>query len=212
MNKSVIAAISAVLGISGGFAGGLFLAKKKYEDIADKEVESVKKSLTDFYETKKGITKSKKTNNTIDGKVKNDKNEEPSQTKTVEKYTDYSKPYRSPDDKRVIDVKNNGQREYGRSNPYVISPHDFEVSSNKTVTLWYSDDNVLYDDDGNEIRHYADMIGEDALSHFGEYEDDSVYVRNDVQGIDYEILLDHKIYYKTHGTSNFVVPEDVEGN
>lgn len=211
MNRFTVAVISAVLGISGGFAGGWFLAKKKYEGIADKEVESVKKSLIDFYEPKKDTTKPMKTSGVIDGKVKIDKIKEPGQTKTVENYTDYGKQYRSKDDKRVIDVKNDGQREYGRSDPYVISPHDFETSSNKTVTLWYSDDNVLYDDNGNEIRQYTDMIGNDALTHFGEYEEDSVYVRNDVQCIDYEILLDHKIYYKSHGTSNFVVPEDVEG-
>ena len=38
------------------------------------------------------------------------------------------------------------------------------------------------------------VVGEDSLEHFGEYEDDSVYVRNDSKKCDYEILLDQRNY------------------
>ena len=37
-------------------------------------------------------------------------------------------------------------------------------------------------------------IGIDSLNHFGEYEEDSVFVRNDIKKCDYEILLDESIY------------------
>ena len=36
------------------------------------------------------------------------------------------------------------------------------------------------------------MIGPDALDHFGEYEDDSVYIRDEINEMDYEILKSEK--------------------
>lgn len=38
------------------------------------------------------------------------------------------------------------------------------------------------------------LLGIDSLNHFGEYEDDSVFVRNDARKCDYEILLDQRTY------------------
>ena len=52
----------------------------------------------------------------------------------------------------------------------------------------YIDDEPLTDD------QIEDLIGEDSLSHFGEYEDDSVFVRNDRLRTDYEILADTRRY------------------
>ena len=39
-----------------------------------------------------------------------------------------------------------------------------------------------------------ETIGKDSLTHFGEYEDDSVFVRNDRLKADYEILMDQRTY------------------
>ena len=39
-----------------------------------------------------------------------------------------------------------------------------------------------------------ELIGKDSLNHFGEYEDDSVFVRNDRLRTDYEILADSRPY------------------
>lgn len=49
------------------------------------------------------------------------------------------------------------------------------------------------------------LLGKIHLKHFGEYEDDSVYVRNDAKKCDYEILLDQRNYQEIfetqpHGT------------
>ena len=38
------------------------------------------------------------------------------------------------------------------------------------------------------------MIGPDALDHFGEYEDDSVYIRDETNEMDYEILKSEKMF------------------
>ena len=44
------------------------------------------------------------------------------------------------------------------------------------------------------IEDVESMIGFESLSHFGEYEDDSVFVRNDARKCDYEILQDQRLY------------------
>ena len=54
----------------------------------------------------------------------------------------------------------------------------------------YYADGVLADDFDVVIDDVENTVGEDSLTHFGEYEDDSVFVRNDERELDYEILKD----------------------
>jgi hypothetical protein len=75
----------------------------------------------------------------------------------------------------------------------VISPEEFgEIEDYETITLHYYSDGVVavaYEDEepftDDEI---AMCIGTEALDTFGEYEDDSVFVRNDDRECYYEIL------------------------
>ena len=75
--------------------------------------------------------------------------------------------------------------------PYVIEPEIFgEDPDYETISLNYYADGVLTDEnnciiDPGEIES---LIGEESLDHFGEYEDDSVFVRNEERKTDYEIL------------------------
>ena len=76
--------------------------------------------------------------------------------------------------------------------PYVISPDIFgdNPDYNKVSLTLYSD-GVLTDEDDHVINpgRIDDLIGEESLEHFGEYEEDSVFVRNEARMTDYEILL-----------------------
>ena len=75
--------------------------------------------------------------------------------------------------------------------PYVIPPDEFgEEDGYEAVSLNYYADGVLTDDWDVPIKDVEGMVGEDSLKHFGEYEDDSVFVRNDKLKIDFEILAD----------------------
>lgn len=79
--------------------------------------------------------------------------------------------------------------------PYIISPNEFgELDDYETISLAYYDDGVLADDLDELVEDVDDVVGLDSLNHFGEYEDDSVFVRNDRLKADYEILLDHRNY------------------
>ena len=77
---------------------------------------------------------------------------------------------------------------------YVIPPESFGELGYETVSLTYYADKVLADD-YDEVIDDLDLIGgEESLNSFGEYEDDSVFVRNDENGTDYEILMDLRKY------------------
>lgn len=73
--------------------------------------------------------------------------------------------------------------------PYVISPDEFaDLDDYEVETLFYFADGVLTDSDYTPIEDVEGMVGSNALNHFGDYEDDSVFVRNENYKTDYEIL------------------------
>ena len=53
---------------------------------------------------------------------------------------------------------------------------------------------VVLDEDDHIIDDVEDIVGEGFSKHFGEYEEDSVFVRNDGKKHDYEILKDFRLY------------------
>ena len=79
--------------------------------------------------------------------------------------------------------------------PYIISPEEFgEYDDYNRISLTYYADGILADDCDELVDHIEETVGIDFFSHFGEYEDDSVFVRNDRTKTDYEILLDRRKY------------------
>lgn len=44
------------------------------------------------------------------------------------------------------------------------------------------------------ITNVDEIVGEESLDHFGEYEEDTVYVRNEELETDFEILKDDSNY------------------
>lgn len=88
-----------------------------------------------------------------------------------------------------------GKEVEGVSRPYVISPDEFDTLDDyETQSLDYFDDGVLADNIGNVVEDIDSMVGRDSLTHFGEYEDDAVHVRNDALRCDFEILRDLRNY------------------
>ena len=101
-------------------------------------------------------------------------------------YTDYSSRGKNGSGE-VADVKK----------PHVIRPEEFDELRDEgyeTESLTYYADGVLADDTDEPIDDVDAVVGEDSLTHFGEYEDDSVFVRNDKLKTDFEILLDMRNY------------------
>lgn len=79
--------------------------------------------------------------------------------------------------------------------PYVIPPEEFgELAGYTPISLTHYEDGILADTGMNPIEDIDDVVGLDSLDSFGEYEDDSVYVRNDRLKCDYEILKDYRTF------------------
>lgn len=79
--------------------------------------------------------------------------------------------------------------------PYVISPEEFGTLEDYDIrTLFYYANGVLTDDEDNPIEDVEGVVGSGSLTHFGEYEDDSVHVRNERYKTDYEILRELSNY------------------
>ena len=77
--------------------------------------------------------------------------------------------------------------------PYVISPEEFgEFEDYEKISLTYYANQILADDNDKLVDDVEDVVGFDSLNSFGEYEDDSVFVRNNRLKCDYEILLDQR--------------------
>ena len=69
-----------------------------------------------------------------------------------------------------------------------------ELDGYEAISLKYYADGVVTDDYDEPIEDVDAIIGSDSLTRFGEYEDDSVFVRNEALKTDYEILADIRKY------------------
>ena len=92
--------------------------------------------------------------------------------------------------------------------PYVISPYDFgELDDYAQIELTYYLDGVLEDEDYHIVTDVDELIGPSALTSFGEYEDDSVFVRNDRLRTDFQILKDYRTYKEARSVGPTQVDE-----
>lgn len=167
------------------------LIEKKYKDLADEEIESV---IETFKNRKPRITKDnvKETVEKVINKYKEPK-EIVEDIVTGERYSIENEEEIDEDDESNYTVNMDNDVEV--VTPYVITPEQFgEYNEYGTKTLTYYADNVLTDEIDNPITldEMVIMIGPDALDHFGEYEDDSVYIRDEMNEMDYEILKSEK--------------------
>lgn len=91
----------------------------------------------------------------------------------------------------------------------VVSPDEYGSNEEyEIISLTYYADHILTGDDDREIKEVEDIIGEDALGCFGQYEDDSVFVVNDNHKAYYEILLDPRTYSDVLKTKKYILNDD----
>lgn len=190
--------LSSVIIFCGGVFIGGFLTwdffKTKYEKIADEEIASVKET---FEHREPRTDKNYKVEEAL--KVNDEYiNVSPGVAERIIKIID-SNGYRNYSNNAIETDKKGGTADMELKQPYVITPEQYEdnVDYTKVSLTWYNDE-VLEDDWGN-VLDPDDVIGSDALKTFGQYEKDSVFVRDDDEQIDYEVLLDTRSYKETYG-------------
>lgn len=202
MNSTLKGVLIFVLGAAAGSLATWKLIEKKYKDIAQEEIDSVKDT---FSKMKKNEYPDKLEDypdfeEFDDSDDSDDVEEEPKPEQKIDRnnkpdiveyakilsetgYTNYAERQDKKEKKGVEPVED--------ERPYVISPDEFgEKDGYENVTLTYYADGVLTDYFDNVISNIDEVVGFDSLDHFGEYEDDVVFVRNEKMETDYEILRD----------------------
>lgn len=188
MNKSTL--IALIAGAAIGSVGTWFVVKKKYERIAQEEIDSVKElySQKPKYEGPQDSEEAKEKAEMA--------REKPSVAEYARKisekqgYTSYDGYSKKEEESTVVPKPiTPGER------PYVIPPEEFgEFDDYSKISLIFYADQVLCDDADIPVDNVDEIVGFDSLNHFGEYEDDSVFVRNDARKCDYEILKSLRTY------------------
>lgn len=190
------------------FAGGALIGsavtwqilKKKYEKLAQEEIDSVIEKFSSMYGENENRDEDDSTDKTDD--------DEPD-----EEDTEYDDEYgHDPDDvydgvetgdpdvvkyNELVGLYSGEDRNILRRNaiknqrPYSITVDDFgELEGYESVTLYYYADEILAFEDGNPIGNIDDVVGLDAIDELmnDKYGADTVFVRNDRLKTDYEII------------------------
>lgn len=204
MNKDLI--VKGMIFAAGAAIGSVVtwkVVKTKYEQIAQEEIESVKEAFSNKDITVEDMAKAAvKEGFNVNISVENGED-------SAAERVDPDSPSVSDEIRGIVErlgytAESTGESEENKEEeeeddmekPYVISPEEFGDCDYITVSLTYYLDGIVTNDQDKIITNVAELVGDNFADHFGEYEDDSVFVRNDRLGMDFEILKDYRDYYE----------------
>jgi hypothetical protein len=165
-------------GAAVGIAASWKFFEEKYKKIAQEEIDSVKETWAKKY-----------------AKAEEKEPEEEVFDPVVELEAARAITKEYEEAASIYNTMEGGLKSVDEGTIFVIEPEEFgEIDDYETISLTYYSDGVVTDDDNQPIEDVDEIIGEDSLEHFGEYEDDSVFVRNTKRKCDYEILKDYREY------------------
>ena len=169
MNNKLVGILSFAVGGAVGFAAANKLMKDKYEQLVQDEIDSVKAAFRKEHPLP-------------------EKKERPKPTEKERKaYSEYTSKLGYTEEKKPAPVQE----------PHIISPEEFgDQDEYDEISLTYYADGTVTDDNDRAMSEdeVEETIGKESLTHFGEYEDDSIFVRNDRLKADYEVLMDQRSY------------------
>lgn len=160
MNSKLLCVCAFSLGAAVGAIASWRILKPTYEKISRDEIESIKAKYADEQTPAKS-------------EEKND-----SEDDEKEEYLKHALEYGGEAKENDADEK-----------PYIISPEEFaEIREYDTTTYYYHSDGILVETTGEIVEDVEGTVGTEFSDHFGDYEEDSVFVRNDRLQTDFEIL------------------------
>lgn len=173
--------IFAIGALSGTFVGAQ-LAKKKYEEIANEEIEEIR----DYY---RKINK-ELADQLVDKTSEPEKVEEPKEE--VEEIVEERKQYENIIKRGNYMAVDEEEQNNVCGEAYPIDPSEFgNEGKNATETLTYFADGVLVNEVDEVVEDPDLVVGRHHIDIFNEFPDATcVYVRNDLDGMDYEIIKD----------------------
>lgn len=174
--KSIKGIFIFVLGVVSGTFAGAQIAKKKYEEIANEEIEEIRA----YYKEREKEVKEVEEPNAVEApEEKSIEVEERKQYDNIIKRGNYM----AVDEEEQNNVCDEA---------YPIDPSEFgNDGKNATETLTYFADGVLVNEVDEVVEDPDLVVGRHHIDIFNEFPDATcVYVRNDLDGTDYEILKD----------------------
>ena len=204
MKNLFIFVIGTIIAGLTGYKIGRDSSKKKYESISDAEIDASKKLFRDHYEKKLAeLGIQKETINKEEIKKPEIADKELDIKIDPKKGIDYGKRYRTTTEQDRIpgSPENNNKHlkkeEVDTTKPYIITQEEFDETNYQIVTLFYTLDKVLTDDDYNQLDNIGIVGGYPILDQMGMHEpSDCLYVRDEKNGIDYEILHEERVFNK----------------
>lgn len=181
-------AIAFVAGVAVGALSTWKIVEKKYQEIADEEI----KSVIDRFSPRK----SEPTEN-----VKEETDEAPwrATKPDIMEYEAKIRAARYALEEHDEKEEKGGDESMEMPKIYVISPEEFDEMDDYDIkSFTYYEDGTLVDDNGFIIENPDEVVGVGSLNTFGEYEEDSVFVRNESLMTDIEILRDVRNYADVH--------------
>lgn len=194
--------IFLLLGVGIGGAIATYICKRKFEAELEKEIDSVKEAFGRRYKPVKkdnGDTSKHPAPGVKDDKVVNAKEvyKETMQKIGYDTYSSDKKPQTEETEEPEIDEPYPGSDL--KAKPTVITPDEFEETNihfDKNTFYYYKGDKTMVDDTGMEIDDdLTAAVGTDFLNHVGEYEENTVYIRNARLQADYQIIVEEDAYH-----------------
>ena len=188
MNTTMSNAVAFAIGVATGASITYILVKKHFKKIADDEIDTMR----EYFQNKRAEGTDTLEEEPDEAEVKEARDEHQEDKPNIreyaslikkENYTNYSDT--TADKKKEVDDV---------EKPYVITPEEFGELDYSTISLTYYSDGVLTYESDELVEDVDDIVGADFAEHFGEYEDDSVFIRNDRMKTDFEILVDKRNY------------------
>lgn len=202
MKSKITNVLMFAAGAAIGSAVTWKILKTKYDRLIQEEIDSVKEAFSDRFDTTEDSENDqpeeedeeehssehvRQTMSRLD-EILDDEEDEPFTEAEKDEYEKIASNYTSAKG-GVEDM------DFTTKAPYVISPLDFgELDDYNQIELTYYLDGILEDEDYHIITDADELIGPNALTTFGEYEEDSVFVRNEHLSTDFQILKDYRTY------------------
>ena len=207
MNCKFINVLMFAAGAAIGSVVTWKVVKTKYDQIMQEEIDSIKETFADIYsDSQDEETADEEQSDTSESQISwdelEDLDEEEEPEEDVNDYESLVKKYYTNEKGGAEDMIDNKPKA-----PYVISPYDFgELDDYSLFELTYYADGILEDEDYNIVNDVEDLLGPKALTTFGEYEEDAVFVRNEELRADFQILKE----YRTYSEARSVGPNQVD--
>lgn len=186
--------------VIGGGIGALvawIFTKKKYEKIANDEIQSVREAFSQ--DSHIVIVKSEEEAKELSEKAKNKPD--------LSKYNEVLKENNYTKYKNALDEVKKTALENEIIPPYPIEPDEYgEEGYSKETLIYYEGDNVVADESGKIIEEPDETVGVQNLDDFRDR--DIMYIRNEFTEIDYEIIRDPGTFEEAYGNRPYMETDE----